>query len=111
MTMKILIQIHLVNSMKNQNGLFDRFEDMNPRSEAVTPILRNPRKIDQRQTQGAWKLCDKCANQYTLTVKAREILRHFTLVTSSTTPVNKIYAKPWSKSFKRFGWRRLQFQK
>jgi hypothetical protein len=40
--------------MKNQNGLLDRFDEMNPRSEAATSTLRNPRKIDQRQleTQG-----------------------------------------------------------
>jgi hypothetical protein len=60
--------------MKNQNGLLDRFDEMNPRSEAATSTLRNPRKIDQRQAQGSCKLCDKCTNQYTLTVKAREIL-------------------------------------
>ncbi len=62
------------------------------------------------QAQGSWTLCDKCTNKYTLTLKAREILRICTLEISSTTPVNKIYAKPWIQSFTRFRWRRLQFQ-
>ncbi len=40
-----MIQTHLVRSRKNQNGPLNRFAERNPRSEADTPTLRNPRKI------------------------------------------------------------------
>ncbi len=52
MTMKILIQIHLVNSMKNQNGLLDRFKETKRReARQLHPSFR----IQGRSIRGKHK--------------------------------------------------------
>ena len=81
---------------KKRGGYIHPVESEKDRSDVGARIIKSLDKVDK---------------QYTPTRKAKEDLTQFTLETSITMPANKIYAKLWIRSFKGFGWTRLQFQK
>ena len=87
------------NESKKRGGYIHPVESEKDRSDAGARIIN---LILNRWTR--W------TSQYSPTRKARDDPTHFTLVTSITTPANKIYAKLWIRSFKGLGWTRLQFQ-
>jgi hypothetical protein len=131
MTTKILIQIHLVDSMKTatagRQALLSGVVNEEP-EQPPQPIRRNeskkrgrythPTKSKEDQSEANARIVEalhqvrKSAHSQADREGKRDSATLY-VETSSTTQMNKIYARaarPWIQSFKRFGWRGLQFQ-